>query len=115
MGLISIGIIYYKVSPEGALWMPKCPWFMITGTYCPSCGTQRMLHALLNGDIIKALQFNLFLVISLPYALLAVLGKWYNFNGIFNSTNKFIYSRKSLIAYVIIFFAWWATRIIFNI
>ena len=58
---------------------------------------------------------NPFLTISIPYALLAVLGKWYNINGIFDRLNRFIYSRKVLLTYVVFFLMWWVVRIIFGI
>lgn len=115
MVVLSIGIIYYYVVPEDSIWVPKCPWWLITGTYCPSCGIQRFLHAILNGRFFDALCLNPFLLISLPYALLAVVGKWYNFNGIFDKLNRFIYCRKALLTYVALFFLWWIIRIVFNI
>ena len=111
----SIGIIYFFVNPELSIWMPKCPWWLLTDTYCPACGLQRFLHSLLRGNIIDAFLINPFLLISLPYAVLAVLGKWYNVNGIFNKLNRFIYKRNVLIAYIVLYFVWWAIRIIFNI
>ena len=113
--ILAIGIIYYYIAPENTIWIPKCPWWLITGTYCPSCGIQRLLHALLTGRILEALCINPFLLISIPYAFFAVLGKWYNINGVFDRMNKFIYSRRVLIAYVILFFSWWVIRIIFSI
>lgn len=115
MVALSIGIIYYYVIPEDSIWVPKCPWWLLTNTYCPSCGIQRFLHAFLTGRILEALHINPFLLISVPYAILAVIGKWYNINGVFCRMNKILYSRKVLIAYVILFFSWWAIRIIFDI
>ena len=113
--ILAIGIIYFFVNPELSIWMPKCPWWLLTDTYCPACGLQRFLHSLLRGNIIDAFLINPFLLISFPYAVLAVLGKWYNINGIFNKVNRFIYKRNVLIAYIVLYFVWWAIRIIFNI
>lgn len=115
MILLFIGIIYYYVVPEETIWIPKCPWWLITGTYCPSCGVQRFLHLLLMGRIRDAFYINPFLLISIPYAILAVIGKWYNINGVFCRLNKILYSRNVLIAYSILFFIWWLIRIIFKI
>ena len=98
--ILSIGIFYYYTPPAETIWVPKCPWWMLTGTYCPSCGIQRFLHELM---------------ISLPYATLAILGKWYNINGKLDDLNRFIYSRKVLIAYLTLYLIWWAIRIIFKI
>ena len=113
--ILSIGIIYYYINPSETGWMPKCPWWLLTDTYCPSCGIQRFLHLLLTGHFIEALCMNPFLMISLPYATLAVLGKWYNINGVFNRLNRFIYSRKVLLVYIILFFIWWGIRIVFGV
>lgn len=113
--ILSIGVIYFYVNPSEATWMPKCPWWLLTGTYCPSCGIQRFMHLLLTGHFIDAFCMNPFLMISLPYAVLAVLGKWYNINGVFDRLNRFIYSRKVLLTYVVLFLLWWAVRIVFAI
>lgn len=115
MFVLFIGIVYYHISPANYLWIPKCPWWLLTGTYCPSCGVQRFLHLLLTGHILDALYINPFLLISLPYVLLVVIGKWYNINGMFDRLNYFLYSRKVLILYVVLFFCWWLIRIIFNV
>lgn len=115
MVILSIGIFYYYIPPGTTIWIPKCPWWLITGTYCPSCGVQRFTHALLNGNIIDAFILNPFLLISLPYAFLAVIGKWYNVNGVFDKLNKFIYHRYILIAYISLYMVWWIIRIIFHI
>lgn len=115
MVVLSIGIIYYYVIPEESIWVPKCPWWLATGTYCPSCGIQRFLHAFLTGHMLEAFRLNPFLLISIPYALMAVLGKWYNINGVFSRMNRMLYSRVVLIAYLALFFSWWAIRIIFKV
>ena len=49
---------------------PRCPLFVITGLYCPGCGSQRALHALLHGQLARAAGLNLLAVLCLP--LLAV-------------------------------------------
>ncbi|WP_046471672.1 DUF2752 domain-containing protein [Allosalinactinospora lopnorensis] len=46
---------------------PLCPWLMLTGTYCPGCGTMRAVHALTHLDIAGAAQMNVFLLAALPY------------------------------------------------
>lgn len=68
--LLLLGLIYLRFDPTHSLWAPKCPFRLLTGWDCPSCGSQRALHALLQGDLLLALRYNLFLVISVPYFLL---------------------------------------------
>ena len=113
--VLSIGIFYYYIVPDNNIWIPKCPWWLITGTYCPSCGIQRFLHLFLTGQILEAFCMNPFLLISFPYVMLAVIGKWYNINGVFDNLNKFLYCRMVLLTYTILFFCWWAIRIMFKI
>lgn len=46
--------------------MPQCPVHMLTGLQCPGCGAQRLIHALLHGDIVGAWHANAFLLLALP-------------------------------------------------
>ena len=46
---------------------PTCPFLNLTGCYCPGCGTLRALHALLLGDVVSALGYNILAVLSLPF------------------------------------------------
>jgi hypothetical protein len=48
---------------------PQCPFHRITGLYCPGCGSQRALSALLHGDIIEAFHDNILMVLFLPLLL----------------------------------------------
>lgn len=65
--LILLGAAYYFFDPAEAAWMPKCLWKSLTGTDCPGCGSQRMAHALLHGDIAGAWRANAFAVVVLPF------------------------------------------------
>ena len=66
---------------------PKCPVYTMSGFLCPGCGSQRMAHALLHGDLRAAWNFNAFIVASLPVIILYIFGalsrrrfpKLYNF------------------------------------
>ena len=43
---------------------------MLTGLYCPACGTGRACKALINGDFAEAFMYNPFLfLIVLPFAV----------------------------------------------
>ena len=46
---------------------PTCPFLNLTGCYCPGCGTLRALHAVLLGDVVSALGYNILAVLSLPF------------------------------------------------
>lgn len=67
IGLLGIAIFYLLVDPAaGGNWMPQCIFLRTTGLQCPGCGAQRMLHALLRGDIAAAWSYNAFLLLFLP-------------------------------------------------
>lgn len=52
--------------------MPRCPVAALTGLDCPGCGTGRGLHALANGDVTGAFDFNALV----PVVLAVVAGTW---------------------------------------
>lgn len=80
-GLAGLLCLAWK-SPQ-AWGIPPCPFYFLTGLFCPGCGTLRATHSLLQGDVHRAFAFNPLLVLLLPYlgavglneALAAVTGK----------------------------------------
>ena len=48
-------------NPTTAGFFPVCPLFKMTGLACPGCGMTRGMHALLHGDVLTALDYNLIL------------------------------------------------------
>lgn len=64
---VAAGAMFF-VDPNqpGSIW-PPCPLFALTGIQCPACGSTRMVHALLHGDLASAWQLNaVMLVAGLP-------------------------------------------------
>ncbi len=64
---IAFLLCYYLFNPAVYSFFPQCPFHKLTGLDCPGCGSQRAIHCLLNGNLIKAMDYNLMLVISLPF------------------------------------------------
>ena len=60
-------LFYFIFDPLKYDWMPQCLFHKITGFQCMGCGSQRVIHSLLHGDIGAAWKANAFLVISLPF------------------------------------------------
>jgi len=57
--------VYGALDPAGYPF-PRCPLNLLTGLYCPGCGSQRATHALLHGHLGQAASLNLLAVLSLP-------------------------------------------------
>lgn len=49
--------------------MPRCWFHYFTGLDCPGCGSQRMVHALLHGDLAAAWHANALLLLISPVLL----------------------------------------------
>ena len=55
---------------------PNCPFLMLTGYYCPGCGSLRAYHQLLRGDPATALGLNPLTVLALPAMIYALASMW---------------------------------------
>ena len=55
---------------------PACPFYALTGLYCPGCGGLRMTHDVLNGDLAAAVTDNVFLLVGLPLLLAWCVVRW---------------------------------------
>lgn len=74
---VMAGVLYF-VDPEECVWLyPQCGSYRYFGLYCPGCGITRSLHALLHGDVVRALSMNLLVGAVAPVAVLAgVRPRW---------------------------------------
>jgi hypothetical protein len=54
------------VDPNEPGHYPTCPFFALTGHWCPGCGSLRALHALAHGDVLGAAARNVLLLAALP-------------------------------------------------
>ena len=93
----------------------QCPWRLLTNTQCPGCGFQRAFHCLLHGEVGKALQYNYFFILSIPYAVMVVLATWFNQSHVFDKLHTFVFHRYTLKTYVVVYVAWWVIRNIYGI
>ncbi len=104
---IGLVLVYYRVDPAQAAWVPHCPFHLLTGLNCPACGSQRALHAALHGHFAEAIRFNLFLIISLPYLAILIANirtgqRW-----------KFLRAAASpsvVRGYLVLVVGWWIVR-----
>ena len=99
-------LLYFFVEPKNGI-LPKCFFHVLTGLYCPGCGVQRSFHALLNGHILTAIDYNLLFILFLPliiYFILAfALGKKH-------PSSCFIYKPVFSFIVVIVVVSFWVLR-----
>ncbi|MBC6992418.1 DUF2752 domain-containing protein [Hymenobacter sp. BT491] len=62
---LALAALYFRLDPARYPF-PRCPFYLLTGLYCPGCGTQRALHALLHGRLCQAASLNLLAVLYAP-------------------------------------------------
>ena len=102
----AILLLYFFVEPKNGI-LPKCFFHELTSLYCPGCGVQRSFHALLNGHIITAVDYNLLFILFLPliiYFILAfALGKKH-------ATASFIYKPVFSFTVLIVVVSFWILR-----
>jgi Protein of unknown function (DUF2752) len=65
----AIVVLLYFVEPAESAWLPKCPLHWLTGWHCPGCGSTRAAHALLHGNVLRALAYNPLFVGGMPILL----------------------------------------------
>ena len=71
--LIGVLAFYYCCDPNKVVLVPKCPFKLLTGWDCPSCGGQRALHAALHGHIGEAIALNPFFLIGIPVLIYVII------------------------------------------
>lgn len=102
----AILLLYFFVEPKNGN-LPKCFFHELTGMYCPGCGGQRSLHALLNGQFLKAIDYNLLFILLLPliiyFVFIFITGKKY-------SKSSFIYNPAFSFTVVIVVVSFWILR-----
>jgi hypothetical protein len=108
-------VLLFFFNPENAIWLPKCPFFLLTGYQCPACGSQRAVYHLLHFDLVAALRYNPFMLISIPYAIALVTVTWFDAKGKLSKLQKFCYNSTTVYTYVVLFIFWWILRNIIKI
>lgn len=66
--LLAAGLTYIGlVDPHNPdSFFPVCPFRLLTGWNCPGCGTLRMIHDVLHGDLAAAIADNVLLLVGIP-------------------------------------------------
>ena len=66
IAVIALSLLYFFYPAAKGSFHPDCIFNKLTGLFCPGCGSQRAVSALLRGDILVAADFNVLLLLSLP-------------------------------------------------
>ena len=85
LGIIAIlgFFIYYFLSIYTNFSIP-CPFYTLTGFYCPGCGITRLLFSLIHLDFYQAFRYNplvfILLILGMTYWLFKLILKKFNIN-----------------------------------
>lgn len=101
--------LYYLYDPSYSELAPKCIMRRLTGYDCPSCGVQRVVHALLHLEVERAFWLNPFLFVVAPYILLLIVTAFFH-GGVFGRVRQYIQHRVVVYSYVALYFIWWVVR-----
>lgn len=106
--IIAVCIIYFAIDPMSVRFMPRCIFHELTGWQCPGCGSQRMLHALLHGNIREAWNHNAVLLLLLPLLIPMI---WLEINrNRHPRTYMRLHSMPVVLTAAGIILAWWLLR-----
>ncbi|WP_277558120.1 DUF2752 domain-containing protein [Ereboglobus sp. PH5-10] len=57
----------YYAGPSPRAWYPPCPLRATTGLLCPGCGSARVVHDLVHGNLRAACGHNILVVVVAPF------------------------------------------------
>jgi hypothetical protein len=109
--IVMMAMVYRIFNPIHSVFFPKCPFLLLTGLKCPGCGSQRAIHYLLNFDILKAINENVLLVLSIPYLLAGIV-----FESLLVPSDKMLkwrkrlFGQRAIIVIIVIVMVFWIFR-----
>ncbi len=95
-------IVYIGIYDPTAYPAPRCIFKVLTGFDCPGCGSQRAIHAMLNGDFVAAWNYNAAIFFALPLAAVYIVAP--------RAKISWLYSLKTIAALVAAIVLWWILR-----
>ena len=109
---LALTTAYYFFDPVEVSWMPRCIWKAATGTDCPGCGSQRMVHALMHGDLRSAWNANAYGLCMIPVVLFLL---WLEFaRARCPRLYAGVHRPGVIVLLAVSVIAWWIFRNIFN-
>ncbi len=71
-----VATVLARVDPNQPGHYPGCPFLLVSGLYCPGCGSLRAVHDLLHANLADALARNPLAVVAIPFLLYALGAAW---------------------------------------
>jgi hypothetical protein len=74
-GLFVTVMIFVLSGNEHSLtnpYLPKCPFHLLTGLYCPGCGATRATYYLVRGQLTTAFHYQPLFIVMLPVVFLLI-------------------------------------------
>jgi hypothetical protein len=108
--VIAISLLYFFIDARATKIFPKCPFYSLTGLFCPGCGSQRAVSALLHLDILSAMRYNVLLVAALPMMFYSAYASIVNTFGTKKVEQRLFYSVWFIRVIAIVVVAFWILR-----
>ena len=103
-------LFYFLFDARKITWLPQCPFHLLTGFYCPGCGSQRALSSMLHGEFLQALQFNILMIASLPLLVYSATVTIINKTTRYHIIQKFVYSSLFVRVVLLVILSFWLLR-----
>ena len=111
--LIVAAVVYFVVDPSSSRWMPRCIFLSLTGFKCPGCGSQRVIHALLHGDVALAAHYNAFLLGAIPVIGLYLINDYTPLRS--RRLDHVLKHPATIATLVALLLAWWVLRNVYEL
>lgn len=105
--LVAVAAIYALFDPTAPLF-PRCFFRAATGFDCPGCGSQRALHALLNGHVADAARLNPLLLASFVAVPVYAVAEWSPSR--WPRLSRALRSRTACLILAAVIILWWILR-----
>lgn len=62
VGISGLAVLFFILDPAEYNIFPHCIFHLLTGYYCPGCGSQRAIHSLLHLDLYGVIENNILFI-----------------------------------------------------
>ena len=109
--IILLFLLLLVFDPAEISFFPPCPFHLVTGLYCPGCGSLRAVYQLLHGHFITALDLNPLMVLFLPFLGGVALSYFsYILTGRYLFSLRFLNSKSFSLIILWLFITYWILR-----